>query len=219
MATGESTAAGPPRPDRGRGRRRKSRPRAAEGGAATRIEILKAAASAFRRLGYHGATVDQIAGAMRMKKGNLYYYFRNKEEILFACHQYSLDRLLSLLDEVQQSDAAVEAKLRRLIDVFVHTIVDELHGTALFLDLEALSPSHLKAVIARRDRFDHGVRHVLGEGIASGVFADRDAKLLSFAILGAVNWIPRWYDPDGPASSKEIADRFADYLIAGLRRT
>ena len=33
-----------------------------------------------------------------------------------------------------------DTRLRRLIDAFVHTILDELHGTALFLDLEALSP-------------------------------------------------------------------------------
>ena len=39
---------------------------------------------------------------------------------------------------------------------------------------------------------------------------------ISFAILGAVNWIPRWFKPDGPSSSQEIADRFADFLIAGL---
>jgi hypothetical protein len=51
-----------------------------------------------------------------------------------------------------------------------------------------------------------------------GLFGPADAKLLSFAILGAVNWIPRWYDPDGPAASQEIADQFADYLIGGLRR-
>jgi hypothetical protein len=51
-----------------------------------------------------------------------------------------------------------------------------------------------------------------------GLFGPADVKLLSFAILGAVNWIPRWYNPDGPAASQEIADRFADYLIGGLRR-
>ena len=50
-------------------------------------------------------------------------------------------------------------------------------------------------------------------------FGDRDAKLLSFAILGAVNWIPRWFKPDGPASSQQIADCFADYLIGGLAAT
>jgi AcrR family transcriptional regulator len=185
--------------------------------ATTRIEILKAAAAAFRRLGYHGATVERIADALRMKKGNLYYYFRDKEDILFACHQYSLDRLLAILDDVEQSNRPPDEKLRQLIVSSVHTILDELHGTALFLDLEALSPSHFKTIVARRDRFDRGLRQVLAEGIGSGSFARRDAKLLSFAILGAVNWIPRWYRPDGPATSQEIAERFAEYLIAGLR--
>ena len=182
-----------------------------------RIEILKSAAAAFRRLGYHGATVEQIAAALHMKKGNLYYYFHNKEEILFACHEYSLERLLALLDEVEQSGLLPDEKLRRLIVAGVHTILDELHGTALFLDLEALSAAHLKAIIAGRDRFDHGLRRLLEEGVKTGVFDRGDIKLRTFAMLGALNWIPRWYDPDGPASSQEIADRFADFLLAGLR--
>ena len=50
------------------------------------------------------------------------------------------------------SGAGADVKLRRLIDAFVHTILDELHGTALFLDLEALSAAHLKAVIADATR-------------------------------------------------------------------
>src|ERR1044071_8538624 len=119
-----------------RGRRRAKRPRNADPTASTRVEILKSAAKAFRKLGYHGATVEEIASALHMKKGNLYYYFRNKEEILFACHQYSLDRLTHLFDEVQKTMASPDDKLRRLIIAFVHTILDELHGTALFLDLE-----------------------------------------------------------------------------------
>src|SRR6195256_5025792 len=85
-------------------RRRKSRrPRNVDPNADTRVDILKSAAKAFRKLGYHGATVEQIAAALHMKKGNLYYYFKNKEEILFACHQYSLDQLTPLLDDVEQS--------------------------------------------------------------------------------------------------------------------
>ncbi|HWF86246.1 MAG TPA: TetR/AcrR family transcriptional regulator [Vicinamibacterales bacterium] len=220
MGTRESTslsaAAASPR-GQTRGRRRSRRPRNADPHASTRVDILKSAAAAFRRLGYHGATVEQIAAALHMKKGNLYYYFKNKEEILFACHQYSLDRLMELLAEIEEAEATPDQKLRRLIVAFVHTILDELHGTALFLDLEALSPAHLKAVIVRRDRFDHGMRQIVEQGIASGLFAASDAKLLSFAILGAVNWIPRWFNPAGPSTSQQIADRFADYLIAGLK--
>jgi AcrR family transcriptional regulator len=202
----------------GRSRRRRKRPRNLDPQASTRVDILKSAAAAFRRVGYHGATVEQIAAALHMKKGNLYYYFKNKEEILFACHQYSLDQLMRILHEVQDSGLAAEEKLRRLVHAFVHTILDELHGTALFLDLEALTPAHLKTVIVRRDEFDHGVRAVLEEGMASGAFARGDQKLLGFALLGAVNWIPRWFSPNGAASSHQIADLFTDFFIGGLRR-
>src|ERR1700749_1220153 len=91
-----------------RRRRRRVRARRSETTASTRIEILKNAAAAFRRVGYHGASVEQIAAALDMKKGNLYYYFRNKEEILFACHQYSLDQLLSMIDEITARDLLPE---------------------------------------------------------------------------------------------------------------
>jgi AcrR family transcriptional regulator len=213
----ESTAAAP-RTEPGRRRRRRiKRPRNADPNASTRVDILKRAAKSFRKLGYHGATVEQIAAALHMKKGNLYYYFKNKEEILFACHQYSLDQLTQLLQQIQESGAPPDDKLRQLIVAFVHTILDELHGTALFLDLEALTPQHLKTVIVRRDQFEKGVRQVLQQGMDTGTFGRGDPKLLAFALFGAVNWIPRWFSPNGPSTSQEIADRFADYLIAGLR--
>lgn len=184
-----------------------------------RVQILKSAAAAFRRRGYHGASVEEIADALEMTKGNLYYYFRNKEEILFACHQHSLDLLLATLHDVQASGDAADVKLRRLIQAFVHMVLDELHGTALFLDLLALSKPHLRTIIKRRDEFDRGLRRIISEGMEQGVFAAGDPKLLSFAILGVINWIPKWYDPRGAAQSTEIADTFADFVVAGLRPT
>jgi len=184
---------------------------------AKRVEILKSAAAAFRRRGYHGASVEEIARALHMTKGNLYYYFRDKEEILFFCHDYSLDILLELLERVERGAGPPEERLRTLIVAFVHMIIDELQGTALTLDLQALSKAHLRKVIAKRDRFDRGVRRILQEGMASGAFAAGDPKLLAFAILGAVNWITRWFDPKGQARSAEIGRTFADFLVGGLR--
>ncbi len=182
------------------------------------VEILKSAAAAFRRRGYHGASVDEIASALQMTKGNLYYYFKNKEEILYACHDYSLSVILDLLDEIRRKPTAADEKLRELITAFVHLILDELHGTALTLDLQALSPPLLKKVIARRDRFDQGLRAILKEGMDQGLFASGDPKLVAFAIMGAVNWIPKWFDPAGAASSDQIGTVFADYLINGLKK-
>lgn len=183
-----------------------------------RVEILKTAAAAFRRRGYHGASVDEIAGTLSMTKGNLYYYFKNKEEILYACHDYSLNLILDVMDEIRAEDIPADEKLRKLIVAFVHLIIDELHSTALTLDLQALSPSLLRKVIARRDRFDRGLRAIIQEGIDEGLFAAADTKLIAFAIMGAVNWIPKWFDPQGAASSAKVGETFAGYLLAGLRR-
>jgi len=182
-----------------------------------RVEILKSAAAAFRRRGYHGASMGEISRALRMTKGSLYYYFKNKEEILFFCHDYSLDILLDVLERVEAAGGTPPQKLRSLIESFVHHILDDLRGTAMTLDFQALSAPLLRRVIAKRDRFDRGIRRLLQEGMDAGAFAPGDPKLLTFAILGAANWIPRWFDPRGPASSEEIGRAFAEYLVAGLR--
>jgi AcrR family transcriptional regulator len=180
------------------------------------LEILRSAAAAFRKDGYHGASVDTIARALNMTKSNLYYYFKDKEEILFVCHDYSLELLLELLKDVEASTLPADQKLRKLIVSFVHTIIDELRGTTLFLDLHALSPERLKIIIAKRDKFDAGIRRVLKTGMEEGLFRRNDPKLVTFAILGAVNWIPRWFIPRSPADSEEIGQAFADYLLSGL---
>lgn len=181
-----------------------------------RIEILKSAAAAFRRRGYHGASVDEIASALDMTKGNLYYYFQNKEEILFACHDYSLDELLALMDQVRAESSGPDDKLRKLILAFIHMMLDELQATALTLDLQALSPVLMKRIITKRDRFDHGLRAIIQQGMDTGLFRSGDPKMIGFAIMGAVNWITKWFDPDGPATSDEIGAAFADYLVGGL---
>src|SRR5690242_11756081 len=142
-----------------------------------RIEILRAAAGVFRRRGYHGASVDQIASALDMAPGNLYYYFRNKEEILYVCHDYSLGLILKELTEVEQSQLPPDRQIHRLIVAFVHLFIDVLHGTAWTLEVEALSAPLLKKIIAKRDRIDKGFRKILSAGMQSGLFERRDPKL------------------------------------------
>ena len=88
----------------------------------------------------------------------------------------------------------------------------------LTLDPEALSPPLLKRVIAKRDRFDHGIRAIIQQGIDHGVFKPGDPKMIEFAMMGAVNWIAKWFDPAGPMTSDHIGDAFADYLVGGLKK-
>lgn len=194
------------------------RKRAPHKAAETKLAILKSAAGVFRRRGYYGASMGSIARELRMTTPNLYYYFQSKEEILYFCHDYSLDLLLDNLKEVEKSAEAPDKKLRRLIVSFVHMVIDELRGTALTLDLRPLSARHLRRIIGKRDRFDRGMRRIIQRGIDAKTFRATDPKLAAFGILGSLNWIPRWFDPHGPADSEQIAQVFAENLIRGLRR-
>jgi TetR/AcrR family transcriptional regulator len=73
-------------------------------------------------------------------------------------------------------------------------------------------------VISKRDQFDHGIRAIIQQGIDQGQFRPGDPKMIEFAMMGAVNWIAKWFVPEGPATSDQIGDAFADYLVGGLLR-
>jgi hypothetical protein len=45
----------------------------------------------------------------RNDEGQPLLYFKNKEEILFACHEYSLDKLLALMKDVLGESTSPEA--------------------------------------------------------------------------------------------------------------
>jgi AcrR family transcriptional regulator len=182
-----------------------------------RVEILKSAANAFRTRGYHATSVDDIAQALRMTKGSLYYYFKNKEEILYVCHDHTLDLLLRTLKDIQARDQSPLDKLRAVIVSFVELMTEELHGTAaVTLDLNELSPPLRRKITAKRDRFDHAVRRIIRDGIEKGVFRRVDPKFATFAIMGSINWIPHWFNPEGRADSRAIGEAFADFFVGGL---
>ena len=41
--------------------------------------------------------------------------------------------------------------------------------------------------------------------------------MIEFAMMGAVNWISKWFDPAGAMTSYQIGDAFAEYLVGGLK--
>lgn len=185
-----------------------------------REAILRSAAAAFRRKGYHGTSMEDISDALLMTKGSLYYYFKDKEEILFACHDFSLDRVLERTREVldEQKGAPAAEKLSALIDALVHVMIDDLQGSALALDFTALRDEPLAQIIARRDQFERSMRAVINEGVKAGEFRNVDSKLASFAILGAINWISKWYRPDGAFKAADIGRMYSDLFVKGLSK-
>jgi AcrR family transcriptional regulator len=183
-----------------------------------KLEILKHAAAAFRNRGYAATSVRDIARRAGMTPGNLYYYFRNKRDILCFCQDTSLDVLLREARRIRGLRMGIEETIRALLRFQVLCMLDEMHGSAAHIEFHAIPRPRLRRIIRKRDAYERIVRAVVAEGTRAGLFAARDSKLVTLAMLGAVNWTARWYRPGGGRTPEAIADAFADYLVRGLRR-
>ena len=122
-----------------------------------------------------------IAAEADLSPGNLYHYFKGKDEILYFCQDRWLDRMIEVVRWARSEAPSPARALRHVLETHVRFLLDEVEGSAAHLEVE-----------------------------------DCDSKLVTRAILGALNWTARWYRPEGPASPSSVAVGLADYLIRGL---
>jgi len=182
-------------------------------------EIIFKAVESFAKKGYEKATLEEIAAELKMTKGSIYHYFNGKEDILFQslikAHTIA-NQVLSKI--VERRDLPPKDKLCLAIKEHVKVLTTELAYGPL-RQQELLLPVKLRdEVRAERKKFQQMFVGIVHEGIEEGAFKPANLKLVSFAILGATNWVARWYSPDGPFSPEAIGEAFADYLVGGLEK-
>jgi AcrR family transcriptional regulator len=181
-----------------------------------RAEILRAALRAFRDKGYHATTLDDIAEHVGVRKTALYHYFPDKEAILYECHRESLAEVRRLLTIAGKRAESASEHLALVIREHVRVMIETLEGSPLAFEVTALSPERQAEVIQARDKYERGLRRIIDRGVKDGEFRDVDSKIAVFAILGAINWIARWYRPEGAVKAPELGEQFADHLVGGL---
>ena len=179
-------------------------------------EILRAALRAFGEKGYHATTLEDIAEHLGVRKTALYHYFPDKEAILFACHRESLAEVERHLEEAREQFSEAPDRLRYVIREHVRVMTETLEGSTLAFEIPALSRKHQTKIVSARDRYERGLRDIVSQGIDEGDFRATDPKIATFAILGAINWIARWWRPEGSLHAEELGNQFAEHLVGGL---
>ncbi len=181
-----------------------------------REQILQGAAKVFSKKGYHASTVEEIA--KELAKASIYYYVRDKSELLYQLYRRAMDALLESQAEIMARPDPPDQKLRAIIEEYVRIAGDAhtIYSVVVLREHHALPPRQRREIIALRDQYEQNVRRCIQDGIEQGLFEPIDVKMAAYVVLGALNWIPSWYNPRGALSKEEIGRIFADYLVRGL---
>ena len=84
-------------------------------------------------------------------------------------------------------------------------------------EARSLSPERRASILAENDAYEHAVTALIAEGRDDGVVRDDiDPKLATMALLGAANWLHRWYDEGRGATPAEVGRQFAAVFTRGL---
>lgn len=186
----------------------------------TRRRILDASAAMFRKHGFAGVTLRDIAHRAGMKAGSLYYHFDSKEELVEEVLRVGLENAFSATREAVEGlgrGADPIARLRAAIRAHLTTILAESDYASA--DLKILS--HVPAPIRKRhleQQREYGAfwAALFRRGVASGrLRRDLDLSVARMLVLGALNWSVEWYREDGK-SPAEIADQVSTIVLEGL---
>lgn len=179
---------------------------------AKRAVILREAAHLINRRGFHAASLEELAGRLGVTKAALYYYFPSKQALLKACFDEVMAAAFENLKRAKREGTDGRDKLRRTFLGYLQHIIDEVSVAIVTIEEDSLNPADRTEIIAARDRFERALRDLVREGMRDGSIVPCDPKLVVFAMLGAVNWVTRWYRSDGEWSQSELAGYMSEFL-------
>ena len=68
-----------------------------------RDAVLRTAAQIFNEKGFHATSLDEVAERLQISKPTLYYYVKNKDDILFQCVNRGLEMMQQAIQQAGQS--------------------------------------------------------------------------------------------------------------------
>ena len=168
--------------------------------------------------GYEGASIQQIADACGLTKAGLYHHIRSKEHLLVEIMHYGMDifeeQVLSQVEHMPDPLERLRATLEKHVLMVTRDRTKEI--TIILHEHATLTGEELRRINKRKKRYVQFVERSFTEAIATGQIRQVDPKVATFAFLGAVNWIYKWFRIDGHLSDAQLARGMETVFFDGL---
>jgi AcrR family transcriptional regulator len=179
---------------------------------------IRAAASVFAHKGYHGASTGDIAEAMGIKQGSLYYYFKSKEEALIEVCLYGISDYVQRMEEIATSEQPFEARLLATVTSHLSSYREKNEALKVHND-ERLYLPELKR--AKLKRLGSHYRELL-EGIfeqareAGRLRAGLDCHFAAQSVIGICNAWGELIVRDPELDVFSVIQKVTDLLLNGF---
>lgn len=179
---------------------------------------LSAALAAFLELGYHGATMRDIAGRAGLSVPGIYHHYASKQQMLVAILDVTMADLRSRSEAARaQGDGAVQrfALLVECLALF-HTHRREL-GFVGASEMRSLLPPDRERVAAARRAQQRMVDDEVEQACDEGLFAVTRPREAGRAVVTMCTALPQWFDGRGPDSPEQVAQQYVEFALDLMR--
>ena len=190
-----------------------------EQGGLKRFAILRTAAELFNERGFYETSLNDLAKRLNVTKPSLYYYVKNKDDILLQILNQAVIEFTPAMTLAEQSGMSGLEKLRIFVSQYTKAMTGVFAKCMVLSGLGPLAQSSRDELTPTFRLLDTFVRKLLEEGIQDGSITPCDTKITAFSIFGAMHWLARWYRPGGELNAQEIADRVFILFEFGLKST
>lgn len=181
-----------------------------------RLRVLKAAAYCFNQKGYSGTSLKDVADLLGLTDAALYYYVRNKEELVYHCYVRAADVGRDAMDRAVAEANGGFDQVERYIRYHIEYMVDDRGPIAIMSEIPSLNAAHRDEVLEFSRLHSLRFESLLQKGIVDGSISPCDVRMTGNAIMGSINWIPKWFHGDPDVAARILAE-IPDILVRGLR--
>ncbi len=182
-----------------------------------RDRMLKAAASCFNAKGFSGTSLKDVADHLGLTDAALYYYVRNKEQLVYQCYLRAAELGKEAMDRGRCDGQCGFEQAYLYISYHVEIFVGDRGPVAIMSEIPSLKPAHRNEILNVSRQHSAGFEEILAAGIEDGSIVDCDVRMTGNAIMGSINWIPKWFHGD-EALAKTVLSKFPAILTNGLRK-
>ena len=158
--------------------------------------ILSVASELFNIYGTRGTTLIQIASKLKLTKTSIYYYAKNKEDLVHQCYLNACLEIQSMIDQAKQTEGPAINKIDTLLRLNYECWNGIINGTrghlAGLTEIASLSSEHQKEISDLYRTFVIQVIEFIEQGKVDGSLQDVSPVKASSAIWGAIFWLPVW---------------------------